>query len=84
MLIEGVHFLRDDPPGMIAAKALRVNLSDLAAKGATPSGYLLALCLPDWLDEPWLAAFCDGLGSRSERVTPCRCWAATPRQHRDR
>jgi thiamine-monophosphate kinase len=62
-LIEGVHFLHDDPPEMIAAKSLRVNLSDLAAKGATPAGYLLALCLPGWPDESWLAAFCDGLAS---------------------
>ena len=35
-LTAGVHFLADDPPHQIAAKALRVNLSDLAAKGATP------------------------------------------------
>ena len=41
MLVEGVHFLRDDPPDLLAKKALRVNLSDLAAKGATP----MAICL---------------------------------------
>src|SRR5262245_21730532 len=45
-IVEGVHFLRDDPPDLVAKKALRVNLSDLAAKGATPRGYLLALSLP--------------------------------------
>jgi thiamine-monophosphate kinase len=60
-LTEDVHFLRDDPPGMIGAKALRVNLSDLAAKGATPAGYLLALCLPDWTDDKWIAQFAAGL-----------------------
>ncbi len=38
-LVEGVHFLADDPPHTIAQKALRVNLSDLAAKGATPAGF---------------------------------------------
>ena len=37
-IVEGVHFLADDPPDTIARKALGVNLSDLAAKGATPAG----------------------------------------------
>jgi thiamine-monophosphate kinase len=60
-LVAGVHFFADDPPGAIARKALRVNLSDLAAKAARPLGFLLALALPsDWRDE-WLAAFADGL-----------------------
>ena len=45
-LVAGVHFFADDPPGAIARKALRVNLSDLAAKGARPLGFLLALALP--------------------------------------
>src|SRR6185312_17565834 len=44
-LVEGVHFLADDPPQLIAQKALRVNLSDLAAKGATPAGFVLSLAL---------------------------------------
>ena len=58
----GVHFFEDDPPGLIAKKALRVNLSDLAAKGAEPVGFLLALALPpDWTND-WLAAFAAGLG----------------------
>jgi thiamine-monophosphate kinase len=61
-LVAGVHFLPDDPPEMIARKALRVNLSDLAAKGARPAAFLLALALPpDW-EEDWLAAFAKGLG----------------------
>ena len=61
-LVAGVHFFADDPPGAIARKALRVNLSDLAAKGARPLGFLLTLALPsDWRDE-WLAAFVEGLG----------------------
>jgi thiamine-monophosphate kinase len=60
-LAGGVHFFPDDPPASIAKKALRVNLSDLAAKGARPVGYLLALGLPtDWTVE-WLAAFTAGL-----------------------
>ncbi len=59
----GVHFFPDDPPQSIAQKALRVNLSDLAAKGATPLGYLMALALPvDWT-EAWLKAFAAGLAA---------------------
>ena len=60
-LIEGVHFLICDPPNLIARKALRVNLSDLAAKGAQPIGYLLALSLTHGVDEAWLEAFAGGL-----------------------
>jgi thiamine-monophosphate kinase len=61
-LVAGVHFFADDPPDAIARKALRVNLSDLAAKGAEPLGFLLNLALPgDW-SAPWLAAFAAGLG----------------------
>src|ERR1700730_11438029 len=44
-IVEGVHFFADDPPDTIARKALRVNLSDLAAKGATPAGFVLTLAL---------------------------------------
>ena len=62
-LVAGVHFFADDPPGAIARKALRVNLSDLAAKGARPLGFLLALALPaDWRED-WLSAFAAGLGA---------------------
>lgn len=61
-IVEGVHFLAADPPGSVAAKALGVNLSDLAAKGADPLGFLLTLFLPAVWTESWLAAFCDGLG----------------------
>ncbi len=62
-LVEGVHFFRDDPPELIAQKALRVNLSDLAAKGAEPLGYLLTLSLAPWIDEDWLKSFANGLGA---------------------
>ena len=61
-IVEGVHFLSDDPPDTIARKALRVNLSDLAAKGATPAGFVLTLALRG-VDENWLAAFAGGLGA---------------------
>jgi len=60
-IVEGVHFLPDDPPQTIAKKALRVNLSDLAAKGATPAGFVLTLALRA-VDESWLTAFARGLG----------------------
>lgn len=58
----GVHFFPDDPPDLIARKALRVNLSDLAAKGARPVGFSLALGLPSHWDEEWVAGFSRGLG----------------------
>lgn len=61
LLVAGVHFFADDPPDAIARKALRVNLSDLAAKGAAPLGFLLGLALPSDWSEAWLAAFAAGL-----------------------
>jgi thiamine-monophosphate kinase len=66
-VIEGVHFLRDDPPALVARKALGVNLSDLAAKGAVPEGYLLALCIPAWVGDPWLEEFAAGLAEDQRR-----------------
>lgn len=62
-LIEGVHFRRDDPAGTVGRKALRRALSDLAAKGARPSAYLLALAVPPWPDMEWLEAFAAGLAA---------------------
>lgn len=61
MLVAGIHFFKDDPPHKIAQKALRVNLSDMAAKGAKPIGYFLGLGLTDTPDRDWISAFCDGL-----------------------
>ena len=60
-VIAGVHFLADDPPDLIARKALRVNLSDLASMGAEPLGYLLVTALPAGIDEDWVAQFSRGL-----------------------
>ena len=60
-IVEGVHFLPDDPPDTVARKALRVNLSDLAAKGATPAGFVLTLALRH-PDEAWLQPFASALG----------------------
>ncbi|KAB1075355.1 thiamine-phosphate kinase [Methylobacterium planeticum] len=65
-IVAGVHYFPEDPPASIARKALGVNLSDLAAKGARPRGYLLTLALPpDWT-EPWLAGLTDGLREAAE------------------
>lgn len=66
-LVAGVHFFADDPPASIARKALRVNLSDLAAKGARPLGALLAIALPRPMDPEWLGAFADALGADAVR-----------------
>jgi thiamine-monophosphate kinase len=60
-IVEGVHFLPDDPPDTVARKALRVNLSDLAAKGAVPAGFVLTLALRQ-TDEAWLKPFAAALG----------------------
>jgi thiamine-monophosphate kinase len=60
-IVEGVHYLPDDPPDTIARKALRVNLSDLAAKGAAPAGFVLTLALRT-ADQAWLTAFAQALG----------------------
>ncbi|HEX8124404.1 MAG TPA: thiamine-phosphate kinase [Allosphingosinicella sp.] len=60
MLVEGVHYLPDDPPGDVAWKLLAVNLSDLAAKGARPVGALLGYSLGE---QAWDEAFVAGLGT---------------------
>ncbi len=57
----GVHFFADDAPADIAWKALAVNVSDLAAKGAAPRAYLMALSFPERPPRAWLAAFAQGL-----------------------
>lgn len=60
MLVEGRHFFADVDPAHLGHKALAVNLSDLAACGARPLAFTLALALPR-VDAPWLQAFADGL-----------------------
>jgi thiamine-monophosphate kinase len=69
-IIGGVHFFIDDPATTVAKKALRVNLSDLAAKGAEPLGFLLTLALPPDHDEQWVREFAQGL---REDVDAYRC-----------
>jgi hypothetical protein len=74
-IVGGVHFFLDDPPEMVAKKALRVNLSDLAAKGATPLG------------SPWRCPRRSGTrglhrsraaSARMRKLSAAPCWAATP------
>jgi thiamine-monophosphate kinase len=57
-----VHFFEGDPAADIARRVLRMNLSDLAAKGAKPLGFLMSVALPAAIDEAWLAGFASGLG----------------------
>jgi thiamine-monophosphate kinase len=65
-IIGGVHFFPDDPPDTVGKKALRVNLSDLAAKAARPLGFLLTLAIPKGIGEAWLLPFARGLGADAE------------------
>ncbi|HVZ06519.1 thiamine-phosphate kinase [Rhodopila sp.] len=60
-MVGGVHFLPDDPPDLVARKLLRVNLSDLAAKGAVPLAYLLTVSAPRDTADTWFAGFASGL-----------------------
>jgi thiamine-monophosphate kinase len=66
-IVGGVHFFLNDPPDDVARKALRVNLSDLAAKGAKPIGFLLSLALPKEGGIEWVSAFARGLGEDAEQ-----------------
>ncbi len=61
-MIGGVHFLDDDPSDTIGRKLLRTNLSDLAAMGAEPLGFLMTVALPKGFDGAWLRGFAAGLG----------------------
>ena len=60
-IVEGVHFPSGKFDEQIAQKLLRINISDLVAKGADPIGYFLSLSLPKRIGEPELAKFCAGL-----------------------
>ena len=59
----GVHFFPDDAPEDIAWKALAVNVSDLAAKGAVPRVYLMALSFPEAPTRDWMGRFSRGLSA---------------------
>lgn len=64
MVVEGVHFLPEDPPGDVAWKLVAVNLSDLAAKGATPFGVLTGYALSE--SDRWDSEFVSGLSRALE------------------
>lgn len=68
-IVAGVHFLTEDPPASVAAKLLRVNLSDLAAMGAEPLAYVITSAWPRDLAEAWIADFADGLAADQERFS---------------
>lgn len=65
-MVENVHFLPSDPPGTIGGKLLRCNLSDLAAMGARPEGWLLTLARPAHIPDSWFEAFSLGLKADQE------------------
>ncbi len=60
-MVAGVHFLPDDPADLVGRKLLRTNLSDLAAMGAAPLGYLMTVSVPRATPDAWFAAFAAGL-----------------------
>ena len=60
-LVAGVHFPRDEAADLVARKALRVNLSDLAAMGADPVAYFMTVALPPEIDDSWIELFAEGL-----------------------
>jgi thiamine-monophosphate kinase len=66
-VVAGVHFLADEQPALVAAKALRVCLSDLAAGGARPFTYQLSLSLVKNWSERWVASFARGLAADQRR-----------------
>jgi thiamine-monophosphate kinase len=66
-MVAGVHFLPHEPAENVARKLLRVNLSDIAAMGATPLYYLLTLSAPRGLPDAWFAAFAQGLAADQKR-----------------
>ncbi|MCI1395218.1 thiamine-phosphate kinase [Acetobacter peroxydans] len=66
-MVENVHFLPSDPPDTVGGKLLRCNLSDLAAMGAQPEGWLLTLARPPHISDEWFEAFSLGLKADQER-----------------
>jgi thiamine-monophosphate kinase len=65
-LVEGVHFFADVDPTTLGHKSLAVGLSDLAAMGAKPAWFTLALTLPD-VNEDWLQGFSQGLADLAKQ-----------------
>lgn len=76
-IVAGVHFLADERPELVAQRALRVCLSDLAAGGATPYAYQLSLSLARGWSERWVAGFARGLGADQRRFGTALCGGDT-------
>jgi thiamine-monophosphate kinase len=76
-VVSGVHFLSDEKPGLVAAKSLRVCLSDLAAGGAAPFVYQLSLALPEAWTEGWISRFARGLAADQRRYGIALCGGDT-------
>jgi thiamine-monophosphate kinase len=76
-VVSGVHFLNDERPDLVAAKSLRVCLSDLAAGGAAPFVYQLSLALPEAWTEAWIARFARGLAADQRRYGIVLCGGDT-------
>lgn len=76
-VVAGVHFLADERPDLVAAKALRVCLSDLAAGGGKPFTYQLSLSLPKSWSERWIAGFARGLAADQRRYGIVLCGGDT-------
>jgi thiamine-monophosphate kinase len=72
--VEGVHFPLGEYGANIAERLLRTNLSDLAAKGAAPLGYMLSLAIPPLMDEAMLAGFAKGLAAVQESFPPLKLY----------
>ena len=70
-MVAGVHFLPDDPPDLVARKLLRTNLSDLAAMGAAPLGYLMTVSAPRGTPDAWFAGFAAGLAQDQAEFGIC-------------
>lgn len=66
-MVENVHFLPDDPPETIGRKLLRCNLSDLAAMGGKPEGWLLTFARPPHITEAWVQRFTEGMAEDQEK-----------------
>jgi thiamine-monophosphate kinase len=76
-VVAGVHFLADEKPELVAQRALRVCLSDLAAGGATPYVYQLSLSLAQGWTERWVAGFARGLATDQRRFGIALCGGDT-------
>lgn len=76
-VVSGVHFLNDEKADLVAAKSLRVCLSDIAAGGGTPFVYQLSLALPEKWTEAWIARFARGLAADQRRYGIALCGGDT-------